>query len=397
MMEDMPQPIYLDHNATTPVFPEVVEAMLACWAEPALNPASQHEFGRRARRELEEARERIGEMLGAAAGDRVIFTSSGTEANNLALVGQLGSTLSKHYVISAAEHSSIAALASELQRRGYGFDAIPLRRDGTVCVDALENLLRPQTGLVAVILGHNETGVLQPAADVVSKCNQHGIPVHTDASQVVGKLPVNFRELGVATMTVAAHKLGGPVGIGALVVREHVELHPQLFGGFQQGGTRPSTESVALVVGLRRALELWEVNRREWASRLAQLRDHFEALLCRNIGADGDSMSKLGRPVVIAADAQRLPNTSNIAFLGLDRQQLFVALDQAGVACSAGSACASGSSEASPVHVAMGCEPGVISSALRFSFGVPTTLAEVEEATRRIINVCNSLGRRKEA
>jgi cysteine desulfurase len=409
MMDGMPQPIYLDHNASTPVLPEVVEAMRACWAEPYVNPASQHEFGRRARRVLEDAREKIGELLGAAAGDRVVFTSSGTESNNLAVRGLLvrtgityigspppGSTTA-HLIISAAEHASITALVSELQRCGHEFDILPLSSHGTLRTDRLRDFLRPDTTLVAAILGHNETGVLQPVANLVTKCDQIGIPVHTDASQVVGKVAVNFRSLGVATMTVAGHKFGGPVGVGALVVREHVELQPQLFGGFQQGGTRPSTESVALAVGLCRAVELWEANRSEWAGRIAALRDYFEDVLCQNIGRDSAAASTPGRPVVIAADAARLPNTSNIAFIGLDRQQLFIALDQAGVSCSAGAACASGSSEPSPVHVAMGCEPAVISSALRFSFGVSTTRAEVEEAARRIINVCNALGRRKDS
>jgi cysteine desulfurase len=347
---------------------------------------------------LEDAREKIGEILGAAAGDRVVFTSSGTEANNLALRGMLEPNPAAHFVISAAEHSSITAVASELARRGHEFDVLPLRSDGTVNVESLDGLLRPQTALVAVILGHNETGVLQPVADVVSRCNAGGIPVHTDASQVVGKVRVKFRELGVATMTVAAHKFGGPIGIGALVVRESLDLQPQMFGGFQQGGTRPSTESVALAVGLCHAIELWEANRAEWAGRIGKLRDDFEEMVCSHTDAGGDvASSKLGRPVVIAADSARLPNTSNIAFVGLDRQQLFMALDQAGVACSAGAACASGSSEPSAVHVAMGCEPGVISSALRFSFGVSSTRAEVEEAARRIINVCNGLGRRKDS
>jgi len=192
--------------------------------------------------------------------------------------------------------------------------------------------------------------------------------------------------LGAATMTIAAHKFGGPLGIGALVVRGDVELAPQLFGGFQQAGVRPGTESIALVVGLRTALELWHSRRQEFHTQLQQLRDRFENLL-RTAAFKSCKMEFIG--VV----AERLPNTSNVAFVGLDRQQLFLAFDQAGVACSTGSACASGSSEPSPTHIAMGCEPAVISSALRFSFGVTTTLAEVEDAAERILKVCNALGR----
>jgi cysteine desulfurase len=388
--------IYLDHNATTPIFPEVVEAMRACWNEPYLNPASQHEFGRRARRVLEEARDRIGELLGALPNDKVIFTSGGTEANNLASRGLLGRIASNyipapvldapaHVIISAGEHPSVMKCVNELQRYGHTFNLLPLSSDGTVRVDALRHLFRADTTLVGAILGQNETGVLQPIADLANACHVHGIPVHTDACQVAGKLPVSFHELRVATMSVAAHKFAGPLGIGALIVQEHVELQPQLFGGFQQSGVRPGTESVALAVGMRTALELWHEKRRDWLSRLQAIREQFETAIRREAPESN----------IIGANAGRLPNTSNIAFIGLDRQALFLALDQAGVACSTGSACASGSSEPSPVHIAMGCGPEVISSALRFSFGVQTTAAEVGEAVNRITRICNHLRREK--
>ncbi len=392
----MSRPIYLDHNATTPVFPEVVEAMRACWAEPCLNPASQHAFGRRARHLLEAAREQIAEILGAAttgsSPDRVVLTSGGTEANHLAVLGVLHSLdatppLSppqNHLIISAIEHPSISVLADELSRRGWQIDRLGVDRKGVVRVDELSRLLRPETRLVAAMLANNETGVLQPVAELAALCNERDVPLHTDAAQAAGKLPLSFRKLGVATMSVAAHKFGGPLGVGALVVRGDVQLSPQLRGGFQQFGLRAGTESVALAAGLRAALELWEANRSEWAGRLKALRDRFESELRRG--------AKNFEPTVLGQSADRLPNTSHIAFVGLDRQALFLALDQAGVACSTGSACASGSSEPSPVLRAMGCDEGVISSALRFSLGVTTTPAEVEEAADRIVRTCNDLG-----
>jgi cysteine desulfurase len=396
MMAIMAEPIYLDHNATTPILPEVVEEMRACYAEPYLNPSSQHEFGRRARRRLEDARERIAELLGAAPTDRLIFTSGGTEANNLAIRGLLRRSggayveptnsqfSSSHILISAAEHPSIASVAKELQRCGHELDEIPLSTHGTVRVDSLNYLQRPNTSLIAVILGQNETGVLQPVADVVSKCGVHGIPVHTDAAQVVGKLPVSFRELGVATMTVAAHKFHGPLGVGALILRDGVELQPQLFGGFQQAGTRPGTESVALAVGMCRALELWHVEQGARIARMGDLRDRFERQI---VVGYCDAL-------IIGANAERLPHVSNIAFVGLDRQALFIALDLAGVACSTGSACASGSSEPSPGLAAMGLDEAVISSSLRFSLGATTTAVEIDDAARRILRCCNDLRRR---
>ena len=399
-----PNPIYLDYNATTPIFPEVVEAMRACWSEPHLNPASQHGFGRRARRALEDARERIAELLGANASgtnaDRLIFTSGGTESNNLAIRGLLpvparaaepgeaGSrreqgegALSSHLVTSAIEHPSIAALTDHLSHAGYRGDRLSVGSNGAVRSETLPPFLRPETRVVAAVLANNETGVVQPIAELATICNAQRIPLHTDAAQAAGKLPLNFRELGAATLTIAAHKFGGPVGIGALLVRSDIQLTPVLRGGVQQSGLRPGTESVALVRGMMTALELWERNRRAWVAHIEGLRDEFESTLKGS-----------GQPIeIIGARAQRLPTTSNVAFLGLDRQALFVALDQAGIACSTGSACASGSSQPSPVHLAMGLSPDVISSALRFSFGVQSTDAEVAESTDRILGICNNL------
>jgi cysteine desulfurase len=402
----MPAAIYLDHNATTPVLSEVIEAMRACWLEPFLHPASQHSFGRAARRKLEDARDRIAELLGASTTgptpDRVIFTSGGTESNNLAIRGLLEQPRRAgaspppppRALLSSIEHPSITALGEHLSRIGYKTDRLGVDVNSVLQVNDLPGLLTSDTCVVAAMLANNETGVIQPVAELAAICNQRGIPLHTDASQAAGKLPLNFRELGVATMTIAAHKLGGPVGIGALVIRHDVELQPQLFGGHQQGDLRPGTESVALAVGLCTALELWQANRSEWAARMCRLRDHFESLVCGNAG-DGKSASPITtcQTKVIGSAAPRLPNTSNISFEGLDRQTVFMALDQAGIACSTGSACASGSSEPSPVHIAMGFKPAVVSGSLRFSFGIGTTRQELELAARRIINVCNSLGR----
>lgn len=388
--------IYLDHNATAPMLPEVIEAMRACFAEPYLNPSSQHEFGRRARRRLEDARERIGALVGANLtgrdADSVVFTSGGTEANNLAVRGLLpragsSSTPTSHLVVSSLEHPSITALVDELARGGCQVDRLGVDRTGLLRISELPELLRPETRVVCAILGQNETGVLQPVAEIAAICAVRNIPLHTDAAQVVGKLPVDFRALDAATMSFAAHKFHGPLGIGALVVRHGVTLTPQLFGGFQQAGLRPGTESVALVVGMLTALELWCAEEDERRQRLTALRDEFERTI----------VALWPEAVVVGAESRRLPHTSNIAFVGLDRQRLFVALDQAGVACSTGSACASGSSEPSPALVAMGLGEGLVSSALRFSFGATTTAAEVAESSRRILNVCNDLRRPKQA
>jgi cysteine desulfurase len=272
-----------------------------------------------------------------------------------------------------------------MQRCGCEVSKLSVDSNGVIRADELSGMIRRETRVVAAMLGQNETGVLQPVKELSAICAARGIAFHTDAAQVVGKIPVHFRDLGVATMSVAAHKFHGPLGIGALVVRHGTDLHPQLYGGTQQAGLRPGTESVALAVGMCRALECWHDEHHERAARMRELRDRFERLIVGGWPA----------AVVIGAAAERLPHTAHVAFVGLDRQALFLALDQVGVCCSTGSACASGSSEPSPVLIAMGCEPAVVASALRFSLGAMTKAAEIDEAARRILACCNNLRRQK--
>lgn len=380
----MATPIYLDHNATTPLLPEVAQAMARCQAEAYGNPASQHAAGRKARQVLEDVREGVAEVLGADLSSRqpdtLIFTSGGTEANNLALFGLTGEAPCR-LVVSAIEHPSIAEPAGELRRRGWNMVIAPVLRSGLIDCGALVELLRTPTRLVSIMLGNNETGVIQPIVELAELCNTSGALLHTDAAQAAGKVPLHFRRLGLAAMSVAAHKFHGPRGIGALLVRHGLKLRPMLHGGVQQGGMRPGTECVALAVGMHEALLIWQREQEQRAVRLAQLRDRLEAAL------------QHGSPnlVVHSAGAPRLPQTLAVAFPGLNRQALLMALDLAGVACSTGSACASGSTDPSPTLVAMGCPDDVLDGSLRFSVGSTTTVAEVEEAARRIIMVCHKL------
>ena len=385
----MTQSIYLDHNSTAPMLPEVATAVREASLRYGANPASQHEPGRKARRVLEQARERIGELLGARAGgrdaDQLIFTSGGTEANNLALLGLLsaaaGASRPGHLILSAIEHPSVAEAARVLERSGWHVDRVGVDAHGVLCLDQLEQLLRPETRLVSLMLGNNETGVLQPVARAVEICAARGVPVHSDAVQVAGKLPVDFNGLRLALMSCAAHKFHGPMGVGALVVRRDIPLHPLLFGGHQQAGLRPGTEMVALAVGMQAALECWQRESDARRQRLTRLRDQLEQSL----------LDKFSTAVVIGRDAPRLPNTSNIAFVGLDRQALVMALDLAGVACSTGSACASGSREPSPTLRAMGLPRDVLAGSIRLSLGATTTAAEIEEAVCRISRICQQL------
>ena len=382
--------IYLDHNSTTPLLPEVAQAMAAYDARDFGNPSSQHKIGRRARQALEDARDRIGRILGArltgGEPDKVIFTSGGTEANNLVLFG-----LARVFdvdappgeaIVSAIEHHSIAAAVDVLERRGWRIHRLGVRGDGVVDTSRLDEWLTEKTRFVSVMLANNETGVIQPVAKIAARCAALGVPMHTDAAQMIGKLPVDFRALGASALTVAPHKFHGPIGVGALVVRHDLKLAPVLHGGFQQAGLRPGTEAVPLVVGMHAALAAWEREGQQRTARLRTLRDRLE---------QGLASAYPGEVVVNGAGAERLPNTLNVALVGLERQQLLMALDLAGVACSTGSACASGSSEPSPVLAAMGCSKPVLTASLRFSVGATTSGEEIEQALERIASVCGKM------
>lgn len=417
---DMPaRLIYLDHNATTPLDDRVAHAMREVWQAGPANPSSQHVFGRQARRRLEQAREAIAQTLGArTAGqspDRIIFTSGGTEANNLALLGFLhvpgasqsapaGERVSNsagrepvagcgepcsapEVIISAIEHPSVLSAAAQLSRHGVIVHLARPDQQGVVRPETVASLLSSRTRLVSVMLANNETGVLQPVMEIVALCKSFadapGILVHTDAVQAAGKLRVHFRELGVDAMTVAPHKFGGPLGIGALVVRGEVLPRPLLFGGFQQGGLRPGTESVALAVGFAAALRLAEEALPQRTQRMQQLRDRLEASL----------RAAVPDCQILGLEAPRLPNTSCVAFPGVDRQALVMALDLEGIACSTGSACASGSSEPSPTLLAMGLDRAVVDGAIRLSLGHTTTREELDCAVERISLLVKKLRR----
>ena len=379
-------PIYLDNNATTRIDPRVSDAMQRCHLARHGNPASQHAVGRRARRVVEDAREQIAKALGCQIGDarsdRLIFTSGGTESNNLALLGLAGKPPGE-VLISAIEHLSVLMAAKQLMDRGFSVQPIPVTADGVVRLDALLDLLSARTRLVSVMLGNNETGVLQPVGEIAAICRARGILMHTDAVQAVGKIPVDFTQLGVDALSLTAHKFHGPCGIGALLVRAGVPLTPILFGGFQQLGERPGTETVALSVGMQRAIELWQVEAKQRLARITAQRDRLENLIRREVPT----------AVVIGASSPRLPHTTNVSFPGLDRQAIAMALDLEGVACSTGSACASGSAEPSPVLTSMGLSYQLIEGAIRFSLGADTTDVEIDRAAGRICKVVKNLDR----
>jgi cysteine desulfurase len=362
--------IYLDHASTTPVLPEVWDAMRPYAVEHFGNPASAHATGRKARQGFEDARDRVAALLGASP-DEVIFTSGATESNNLAIFGLAGSPPG-HILASPIEHPCVTEPLKQLAARGFEVEYLPVDRSGTVSVDAFRGRLRPDTRLAVVMLVNHETGAIQPVGQYSVPSTQR-TTLHTDAAQAVGKIPVSLRELGATSTSLCAHKFGGPKGIGALLLRKGARLSPQLFGGHQQQGRRPGTESPMLAVGMATALEFA-------AARM----EATTGVLHRSRRAFVDQLERLCAPIVVNGPADGSPHILNISFPGCRADLLLMKLDLAGVACSTGSACSSGSLLPSPVLRAMGVPDNVLRSAMRFSFGPQTTDAELAEAAGRI-------------
>jgi cysteine desulfurase len=363
--------IYLDNNSTTPVLPAVCEAMRPFLTDVYGNPASAHQAGRRARQALEDARDRTAALLGAHP-EEVLFTSGATEANNLAVFSHAGSAPG-HVVASPIEHPSVAEPIRQLQERGFAVEWLPVDSEGIVQAGALAPLVRPETRLVTVMLANHETGAVQPVRALADQLA--GRPAfHCDAVQAVGKIPVHFHALGVSTLSVSAHKFHGPKGVGALLVRRGVRLHPHLWGGHQQQGRRPGTEPVALAVGLAAALDLAH---RELEARRVHVQNLRRSLL--------DHLHASGGHIVLNGPAEGgIPHTLNLSFPGVRADAFLMALDLAGIACSTGSACSSGSLLPSPVLRAMAVPESVLHSAMRFSLSPLLSEEEIDEAAQRI-------------
>jgi cysteine desulfurase len=384
--------IYLDHNSTAPMLPEVANKMTECFAAGFVNPASQHRPGQLARKHLEDARRKIANYLGAKTSgmdtDQLIFTSGGTESNNLAILGLVNTPDSdpgikpslftpQHILISSIEHPSVIGAAEQLVRLGHSVDKIPVDSNGVCCVDQLDSMINDNTKLISLMLANNETGVVQPVNEVAQLCRDRDILFHTDAVQAVGKVPVHFRELSVDALSFTGHKFGGPRGIGGLILRHGLTPAPLQFGGFQQMALRPGTEDVALVAGMETALEIFHKNETDYYSDVLVLRNHLEKTL----------LSRFPDLVINGVNATRLPHVSNLSFPEVDRQSFLMAADMKGLAISTGSACASGSSELSPVLLAMGLEKSIIENSVRISLGVSNTRDEIENTIEIISQI----------
>ncbi len=369
----MKSPVYLDHAATTPVRPEVVEAMLPYLGGAFGNPSSAHRFGRAARAGLEQARREVADAVGAEP-SQVIFTSGGTEADNLAVIGAALAARAKGgrmaAVVASTEHKAVLAAAHAVARMGGEETVLPVDRQGLVELAEVERALADRPSVVSVMWVNNETGVLQPVEEIAGRCHEAGVPFHTDAVQAFGKVPLSVAGLPCSLVTLSGHKIGAPKGIGALVVRVRGVVEAIIHGGSQQFGIRPGTENVAGAVALGRAAQLAAAEQAEAAPRLEALRRDLAARL------------RAGVPdlVVNADDGPRAPHVLSVSVPGADGEALLMHLDLAGVAASGGSACSTGSVEPSHVLTAMGVPRPLALGTVRFSVGKETTPADLERA-----------------
>jgi cysteine desulfurase len=388
--------IYLDHAATTPLRREALEAMLPFLTEQFGNPSSLHGFGRRARAGLDEAREKVAAALGASPRE-IVFTSGGTEANNLAVKGAAwaGKTRGHRIITTAVEHHSIGHTVRYLEKFGFEIVEIPVDRYGRVDPEEVEAAITPKTILVSVMLANNEVGTIQPIAEIAARVRRYkGVLLHTDAVQAAPYLPIDLAALDVDLLTIAGHKFEGPKGVGVMFVRHGTNLLAQQQGGAQERYRRAGTEDVAGAVGMARALELTVAERPETAARLAELRGALRAAVLAGsgaalgaaLGAAGGGTPDPARGVQETGHpTERLPGLASFVATGLDGNAVTIALDLAGVACSTGSACVSASNEVSHVLTAMGHPGDEARGALRFSLGRTTTAADVAEAAELIV------------
>jgi len=363
--------VYLDHNATTPVAPEVLEAMLPYFEREAGNASSIHSYGQRARAAVERAREAVANLVGARPAE-IVFTSGGTESDNLALFGIVAAAAGqgKHVITTQIEHHAVLNTCQALERDGIEVTYAPVSGQGIVDPDDIRGALRPETALITVMHANNELGTVQPVEAIGKIAAEADVYFHTDAVQTAGKIPVRVDDIGADLLSISAHKIRGPKGAGALYVRKGTRLRPLFYGGHHERDRRPGTENVPGIVGLGRAAELAAANLAADAARIGALRDRFERELA----------ARVPHARINSAQARRTSNTSNIVFPFVEGEALVIALDLKGIACSTGAACSAGAVEPSHVLTAIGLAADEARASLRFSLGHDTTDEEIDYA-----------------
>lgn len=363
------QLIYLDNNATTQVAPEVCDAMIPYFDKKYGNPSSLHNFGAHVRDALDTARKQVATLLGTARPTEIVFTSCGTESNNLAIMGVLNtSPHKKHIVTTSVEHSSVSKLCQYLEKQGYRVTYLPVTSDGTIKADEIAAAVTEDTALITIMWANNETGILFPIEEIAQVCQQKKIPLHVDGVQACGKIPISLAKIPIDLLSISGHKLHGPKGVGALYIKRGTKLAPLFIGGGQERGYRSGTENVPGIVGLGVAAQLAQDSlAAKQCLQIAKLRDRLEKGLlaeCKNAHRNGTA-------------SQRVPNTSSLRFEGLDGEAICLLLSEAGIAASTGSACKFGSHSPSSVLSAMGLNDQQVSGAIRLSLSRYTTEAEI--------------------
>ncbi len=374
--------VYLDYNATTPVAPEVLAAMLPYFSEEYGNASSIHTFGQHARGAVEEARESVAELLGGRPAE-IVFSSGGTESNNHAIFGAVGAAHGgpKHVITSAIEHSAVLDPCSALEKRGVVVTVLPVDREGVVNPEDVRRAIRPETVLITIMLANNELGTIEPMEEIGKIAAQTGVTLHTDAVQAAGKIPIDVKKLGVHLLSISAHKVYGPKGVGALYVRKGTRLEPLLYGGHSERDRRPGTEDVSSIAGLGKAAELALTHMKEEGRRIAALRDRLENGL----------LERIPHARVNGSRARRTPNTTNLTLPFIEGESMVIALDLKGIACSTGAACSSGAVEPSHVLTAIGLAPEDARATLRLSLGHQTSDEEIDFALDTIPPVIDRL------
>lgn len=363
--------VYFDHNATTQIDARVLDAMLPWMSAQSGNPSSRHQFGRAAREAVAQAREQVARACGAQA-SQVVFTSSGTEANNLAIKGLADYVPRGQILSSAVEHPCVTRSAMAMRALGHTSNSIPVDSDGKVDLTEMKAQLSQATSLVSVMLANNETGVLQDVAELAEISRAHGSLMHTDAVQALGKIDLNFNDLNVHAMTVSSHKLHGPQGAAALILDKRVDIQPLLHGGGQERGLRSGTENVAAIVGFGLACELASQQLADYQAHTLSLRTQLEkGLVAMNAS-------------IFGAQSKRLSNTSFFAMDGIEGETLVVALDRKGYAVASGSACSSDSTEPSAVLLAMGVQEELARGAVRLSLGTQNSAQQVADFLQQL-------------
>lgn len=374
-------PIYFDHNATTPLASEVMEAMQPYMTAVYGNPSSVHRYGRMMRDALEQARAQVASFAGAEV-NQVVFTSGGTEANNLAIKGSMALLENAHLAVSSIEHACVLEPARELQRAGWQLDLMAVGPQGILSESTLNKAINNQTKLVSVMAANNETGVLQdiPALVKAAKKSNPQLLFHSDVCQLAGKLPLSFSQFGLDMMTLSSHKLYGPQGAGALIVSRKIDLYPQITGGGQESGRRSGTENMAAIIGFGKAAELAQLKQ-------LQRQQHTEVLRGQLL----EALVSMAGVSVFSAEVNCLPNTLQFSVQGIDGETLLMQLDKKGFAVSSGSACHSERTEPSHVLLAMQVDAVTAKGAIRVSFGEQNTVEQVDEFINALVQIKQQL------